>query len=288
MRIFRGHTSVPPGITSDLYRHLAHEWTDLHHTPSTTTTVRRWVRAEPVLAGALNPGEIVDRIDQSVPADKDLILLALLRLTQDGHQLAGRTVLQALLPRLSQIRASATYAGVEELEDLHHVTLAEFWDVMATYPADRRTSRVAANLTMDTLRRVRGVRQQAPATPVLPQDEQAPGEDLSTADPARRRYLSHVRIEQAREMTTSDELTVDGDLVQLLTWARTHQVITAREALMLSRVYLGEGYSQTATEFDVSQATLRQRCARTVRKLKTAVQAELTADTTASLASSVA
>lgn len=100
---FRHHDHVPPQIASPYYARLVQEWIDLNAQPGTANTVHSWARAEPVLAGCARPGDVVDAID-AAPADgKDAILLALIRLTQGGEQLAGRIVLQAMLPKLGRL-----------------------------------------------------------------------------------------------------------------------------------------------------------------------------------------
>ena len=160
-RMFRQHDVAPADVVSPLYRQLTQEWAELHATPSTPATVRKWGRGEKALAGFTLPGEIVDAIDAAGHDRTNELLLALIRLFQRGHQLAGRVVLQALLPKLAK---TATHAGGmctsssdTWAEDRRHITLAEFWDVMADYPVDRRTSSVASNLALDTLHRVTGL-----------------------------------------------------------------------------------------------------------------------------------
>jgi hypothetical protein len=114
------------------------------------------------------PGQIVDAIDAAGHDRTNELLLALIRLFQNGHQLAGRVVLQALLPKLAK---TATHAGGmctsssdTWAEDRRHITIAEFWDVMADYPVHRRTSSVASNLSLDTLHRITGARKPPTST----------------------------------------------------------------------------------------------------------------------------
>ena len=87
------------------------------------------------------------------------------------------------------------------------------------------------------------------------------------------------------EATTSGELTTDTDLVQVITWGVTHQVITQDQGQLLALVYLptqaGSGSDAAAHQLGISPAAVRQRCSRARRQLITAVQNELapTADT---------
>lgn len=280
VKIFRSHTSLPDGLTSSLYRQLIQEWVELHHSPSTTRTVQRWARREPVLKGCRTPGEIVDRIDLAPHVEKDELLLALVRLAQDGHQLAGRTVLQALLPKLSRIasRTSQSSTGTWA-EDHKHITIAEFWQVLAEYPVERRPRRVAANLGLDTLHRICRAGKRPEPVPVDPHDHLTP-EDQFTAGHARYTYLS-AKGDQA-DIGSGLELSVDSDLPQLLAWALQQRLLTEDEAQLLTTVYLhaekpGAGYAAEADAQGVSQAALRQRCSRAVRRLTVAVRTELIA-----------
>lgn len=264
-KIFRSHTSVPD-VRTRLYRGLLQEWVDLHHSPSTSAAVRRWGRREPVLKGYSTPGEVVDRIDQAPGPEKDEILLALIRLAQAGQQMAGRTVLQAMLPKLSRISRQAARPARWD-EDVHHITIAEFWERLSDYPVERRPHRVAANLALDTLHGVTEPRRR-------PTPEMAVGLDhpcLTGGD------------DQELEVSPRLELRVDSDLPQLLAWARHTQLITAEESELLTTVYLraerpGAGYAAVAEAEGVSEEALRKRCSRTVRRLSEAVRAELMAD----------
>ncbi|MTG89425.1 hypothetical protein GJV82_10780 [Cellulosimicrobium sp. BIT-GX5] len=139
--------------------------------------MRRWARDEHALTGLTRPGDIVDAIDAGNYTRTNELLLALIRLFQNGQQLAGRTVLQAMLPKLTRManaarddKVSPIGAGHDSHEDGRHIVIAEFWDVMAHYPVERRATRVAANLALDTLHRStaqkdRGKLQEIPIAP---------------------------------------------------------------------------------------------------------------------------
>lgn len=266
-RMFRQHWDAPEGITSPLYRQLTQEWARLHDTPSTTLSVRRWGRIEPALAGYHQPGQIVDAIDAADHDRTNELLLALTRLFQSGHHLAGRIVLQALLPKLSKLAEHAdgmcTASRETWDEDRRHITIAEFWDVMAHYPVERRTRAVAANLAFETLHRITGARKPPPEIPV----------DFH-ADPVESASLVAIDSDPFNEITTDD------DLLHIITWGIQREVITSAEAQLLITVYstqkgAGFGFTIAAEQLDLSAAAVRQRCSRTTRKLAGAVRAEL-------------
>jgi hypothetical protein len=286
--LFRQHDVAPDGVVVALYRQLTQEWAQLHSLTSTRTQVRRWGRNEPALAGFTRPGDVVDAIDAGDHDRKNELLLALIRLFQGGQQLAGRTVLQALLPRLSRIGTRpglSTSSSDTWLDDRRHIVLAEFWDVMSDYPVDRRPTRVAANLTLDTLHRVSGARRRPDDIPIDPADF-ATNPALDSALNASLALDRGVDT-QALDMVDED-LHPDADLRQVITWGIHRNVITVDEAQLLTISYLpgmgpstqptvtnsGCGFAAAAAELGCTQAAVRQRCSRAARKLAAAVHAE--------------
>lgn len=276
-RMFRQHDVAPADVVSPLYRQLTQEWADLHSAPSTSTAVRRWGRTEKALAGFTLPGDIVDAIDAAGTDRTNELLLALIRLFQRGHQLAGRVVLQALLPKLAK---TATHAGGmctsssdTWAEDRRHITIAEFWDVMAEYPADRRTNSVASNLTLDTLHRVTGARKPPVDLPVDPHDFRTD----ETGNGAQRAWLAGL---STTDRYPVEEITPDSDLLEVIAWGMRGGTISQGEAQLLVASYLPEhtsgfGFADVADQLGLSQAAVRQRCSRASRKLTEAVRGEL-------------
>lgn len=259
---FRHHDRLPPRVASPLYRQLIQEWVHLNALQSSTVAAARWGRLEPVLAGHTRPADLVDAVDTATRDEQDAMLLGLIRLTQAGHQLAGRVLLQLMLPKLGRItnRTGATTSDNAWSEDRRHIVVAEFWDVVATYPVSRRTRSVAANLALETLHRLtaaaRGPR------PDLPVDEQ----DLHRALP----------YTPAGDESPAGELTADADLTQLIRWAVSTAVITDADGELLELVYLqGGGRVDAANQYGLTAAAVRQRCSRARRRLVTAVRAEL-------------
>jgi len=289
-RMFRRHDMAPHDVVSPLYRQLTQEWADLHTTPSTTRTVRRWGRTEKALAGFTTPGEIVDAIDAAAHDRTNELLLCLIRLFQGGHQLAGRVVLQAMLPKLVKTASHAgsmcTASSDTWAEDRRHITLAEFWDVMAQYPVDRRTSSVASNLALDTLHRVCGVRRPPGEVPVDPHDFR----ELDQADASDRTHRAWLAgLSVSAEPLPCNELTTDASLLQVIAWGMTSSVITRDEAQLLAASYLPEqtsgfGFADASAQLGLTQAAVRQRCSRAARKLRDAVRAEMATPVTGAVA----
>ncbi|MDN5764156.1 MAG: hypothetical protein L0H41_17845 [Microlunatus sp.] len=273
-KTFRQHDQRPEWVASAIYRQLLQEWVDLNALTSSATTVRRWGRLEAALAGLVRPGDVVDAIDAAAAAQTDAMLLALIRLFQKGHQLAGRVVLQTMLPKLIRItlRTSPTSTDNAWTEDRHHITIAEFWDVLATYPIERRPAKVASNLALDTLHRVSGARKHEEAIPVDPAEMPLEDRAAYTFDHA----------------ASVGELSADSDLLQVITWGVAHQAISAEEGSLLAAAYPpspgNSGFAAAAAERRLSQAAVRQRCSRASRRLTEAVRTELWGQSTAATA----
>lgn len=88
-----------------------------------------------------------DGHDPGMEARYDAYLLHLLVLARTD-ELAGRIVLQRILPALSGIARRHTARGLA-LHDLLDDLVANAWTVIRTYPVDRRPRRVVANLVRD-------------------------------------------------------------------------------------------------------------------------------------------
>lgn len=185
---------------------LNDEWLDLQFTP----TPAAWERS-PVLAGAGTLGAVLAR----VPTDPDAVLLALLRLQQSGEGLAGRAVVQAMVPKLVLMAVRDRQASFDDY-------LAALWVRVATYPVARRPQRVAANLALDALKSVKG----GPPRPALALVPQEPdpladattvldaGVRLGVIDGLTRRTLEAVYIDGRTSRAAGDVLGMTADTVR--------------------------------------------------------------------------
>lgn len=263
---FRHHDARPPLVASPLYRQLIDEWIELNRLRSSQLALRRWARTEPVLAGYERPADLVDAVDAASSEEQDRHLIALIRLAQADHQLAGRVLLQLMLPKLGRItnRTAGTTSDSTWAEDRRHIVVAEFWDVVVTYPAARRGRRVAANLSLETLRRVTDPRGHHADQPVDPQLLGQPAQRGGEAD-----------------LPLPGQLSTDSSLDEVVAWAVEEGVITRSDGLLLTRVYLPQpgpsATAEVAQELGCSAAALRQRCSRARRQLVAAVQDHLAA-----------
>jgi hypothetical protein len=124
------------------------EWREMARSLLGRRRLRRWAASQPALAGYVDLQDVLDarRVGEAVARP---ILLALSRLAPED-EVAARTLLQALLPRIVRLASAKCADDPTADEDL--VALA--WERIRTYPATR-TGSVAANVTRDAYKRYR-------------------------------------------------------------------------------------------------------------------------------------
>ncbi len=119
----------------------------------------------------------LDEVLNSIRRSPDPVLAVLLRLSIDGDQLAGRTVLQSMLGRLVGFARVDPHAGLDD-----YVTA--MWLRIRTYPLAERPTRIGANLALDTLKAVKRRDRVAGAVDVSPYPPELLIELLDGVQPA--------------------------------------------------------------------------------------------------------
>lgn len=127
---------------------LEREWRLLQ--PRLCALYRAWSSAEPALARFETPLGLLRFLrTPGAPAAKDEALAALLRHAA-REPLAGRLLLEALLPGLKAL-ARRVLLDPSERETVWALLLACAWERIVTYPLERRPRKIAANILLDTL-----------------------------------------------------------------------------------------------------------------------------------------
>lgn len=217
---------------------LEREWRALAMTGDWATTVRRWGWRHPaVLAGCRTPDDVLDAIRR----DPDPVLLALLELAGGDDMTAGRVIVQSMLPKLI----------VMARRDPDHETadyVSWLWVVIRRYPTGRRRHRVAANLSLDTLK-------------------QATRSRVRREIPYRSESLAQLGHEASR--TATDETGTDAlTATRVINGARRLGLVDDATARVLTLVYdTGLPGREAAELLDMSVDTVRWRCSRAVRTL---------------------
>ena len=200
---------------------LNQEWENLSFQPAT------WV------------GASLEVVLIAIRDDPDPRLLDLVRACQAGHHLAGRVIIQALLPKLILLARAYPFPTLDHL-------LAALWLRILAYPLGRRPRAVAANLVLDTRK------------DVVKENRTAPIPASPESDPA--------------------EPTQGPSATTVIATARAHNLASRQSLSIVEKVYVDglPGY-QVARRFAISEAAVRQRCSATIRRLRShrALLAEL-------------
>lgn len=252
------HSGARKRVDHTLVGQLNLEWAQLRTDPVTTRAATRWAVLKPALTGCATLADVETRTAAVDRVKADEILLALLELTADGEQLAGRTVLQLMLGKA--VRIAASHTGRADRDTLEQLAIAALWDVIATYPITRRRTKVAANLSMDTLRQVSiELGHDKHETPAEPDTLTRAGHEHDDTDPG---------------------MVVDAELFEILAWGIDTGAISREDASLLTAVYCtgpdNPGGETAAAQFGLTWPAARQRCSRAIRRLATAVHTDTT------------
>jgi hypothetical protein len=222
---------------------LDQEWREL--VDSQRTAVRRWADRYEAMA----PCRTLDDVLSLTTLNSDAVLLALLtEVSRDHDQLAARVVLQTLVGRMVRMAQRDPRCSTEDY-------LAALWCVINSYPLSRRSTRIAANLSLDTLKAVSNDRRWLRRGDVM----------LWPSSELLEELLAPVGLDGS----PYDSLpSGDIEVRRVLDASRLLSLIGTSDALLLQRVY-AEGWSgdRAARQFRMSECTVRVRCSKAVRRL---------------------
>ncbi len=195
----------------------------------------RWHAVAP-LTGCRDLDGVLTRIRER----PDPTLSALLELCADDDQLAGRSVLQAMLGKLVRLAGCDPSAGLDD-----YVTA--MWFRIRTYPLAERPRRIAANLALDTLKSVQH------------QSHQPRGVDVTP-------YPPDVIVELSAKRAAMDEDEISARTV--IEVAAQLGVISLDTGAVLTSVYVdGLNGAAAAARHGKSQGAVRVQCHKAVRRL---------------------
>ena len=221
---------------------LDREWCELVRDED--EAVARWGDRHGVLA----PYRSLDDVLSGTRLNSDAVLAALLTEFSAGDKLAGRIVLQALIGRMVRMAQRDPRASVDDY-------LTRLWCVIGSYPLKRRPVRIAANLSMDTLKAI------------LREHRWLERGDVTL-------WPSSESLEELLEPTGLDgspyDLSppVDVEVQQVLETGSMLRLIGDSDAALLRSVYAdGLNSTQAARQFHTSAGMVRVRCSKVVRQL---------------------
>lgn len=221
---------------------LDREWRELVHGCPVATTC--WLDRHDALAACRS----LDDILSAAKVNSDPVLAALLTEVSGGDRLAGRVVLQTLIGRMVRMAQRDPRATTEDY-------LAALWCVIKSYPLSQRPVRIAANLSMDTLKAVWQERRwlRRAAVMLLPSSES---------------------LEQLLEPVTLDGTPYDSlppldvEVGRVLEAGSLLNLINDSDAALLQSIYAdGMSSSRAARRFRTSEGAVRVRCSKIVRHL---------------------
>lgn len=277
---FRQHDGVTVPWASPLLRQLCEEWVELNHSPAASAAAQEWSSR-----GGLDGqtvGAIIDGIDLAPAPVKDTAIHALLDRHVAGDRVAGRVLLQAMLPGLVDLaRRGRAPRSEASFDDQVQRAVTEFWGVISL-ERHLAVDGIAGRLLLDTLNRFSSHRRSRDAweehTSFSWNDWE--GADEIVAGEIGRQLVTREAAETEQLLAAAaGELDPSGDLIQLLAWARVEGAIDDDEVDLLVEVYLcgDRDLKQTALRLGVPHATLRKRVSRTRQALAQAVRAETAA-----------
>ena len=234
------------------------EWARLCANVKVERRITAWAETESSLAGVGSLPALDRALDACTGDDSDALLLALLRLHAAGDELAGRVLLQRMLPQAVRVaRSQLRHLG---WKDACATAVCLLWEVIVTYPVQRRQRHVAANIALTTLRQAHRHGRRA----------------ARAAEGAHLMWALPVEALAEAEVVSPWRTSADQEAAALIDAAIAATVITADDAQLLRRVYLpaADGRPaaprEVAAEMGISWDALRQRCSRSMRALSAA------------------
>lgn len=276
---------VPPRTTyhqTGYVGALNREWALICATPASAAAVRAWAHRERALARYADLAHIELAVRTCTDRDQiDKIFLALIRSAATGAtwaELASRTLLQLMLPKAVAIYRSQWHR-IADAEERISAVIACMYEVIRTYPTDRRPAKIPANIGLDTLSLVqrRAGRATERELPVEPADPRlalgAPETDVPESPDLLRRTLK-LRLVRRADAALADVLgsrpqSPGQVLLEVLACAVEERVLAAADAQLLARAYLGGGATDEmiAHQLGVERTTVCKRRLRAVRTL---------------------
>lgn len=217
-----------------LLHQLNHEWTELlSHSPIPT-----WSTTIPEVAACVCAGDVLALL----PGFAEPVLSGLVRLAQAGDQLAARTVLQAMLPKL--VRMSRTGIARSRRDALDDLVSAMAARILTHRP---RRSSTAGNLALDSLKDALHLWQ-----------GRSPGSEVA------------LPTNTLEFLGRADTPPLEGEVAEVLSTALDQGWISQSTHDLLDAVYGTHGASSTevAARLGCQPATVRSRCRNGVAQLR--------------------
>lgn len=216
------------------------DWSRVRDTPALRLALSEWGAAEPALRHT-SPQALVDHVRAAGPAEADAVLAALAA-RAGAEEPAARVLLHLVLPALVVMAGRYRWLDADERAAL---VVAAAYERIRTYPIARRPRRIAANIVLDTRKRLFAALPST-ADPVLTSSERGDPDPGYAAVEAR--HVLHGALRRG---------DLDAEAARLL-WLTHGLGLTSR---------------QVAAATGMTAAQVRQRCSRAARRTAAVVQA---------------
>jgi hypothetical protein len=237
------------------------DWSDTQSSPYATDQIKRWSYRWLALSGCETPEDVLKacyRFDDST----DAVLLTLLRIVHgryEGRDLAARLVLQSLLGPAVRDYLPRFSRAFDDPGEAASALIAALVETIATYPLDERT-RVKRRLLTRT---GTALRREARAFDRI---------DRKTQALRDRREVPCDPVALGEVFDDADEDATDPlvEATEALAAAVRREAISLEDARLVARHHLAADpapYAELADELHISEAAVRQRCSRIVRRV---------------------
>ncbi|QCX82171.1 hypothetical protein C9F11_42955 (plasmid) [Streptomyces sp. YIM 121038] len=304
----RSHNTLSASATDEGSRTLQSlnsDWAALADDSRACNQVAAWAAEDSRFAGARSPQDVVDAITglfrRGAWEDHDQAMLFLLRHAQGTgaeRDLAWRTAARVMLPKAVSMAKTQQRDGVL-WDDIVSAAFASLFEVVGTYPLERRPRGVFANIAMDTLVLTQktlaadydnrdALREIGDALLPLAGDRSAALLPAGDPDPVTQAHLADCLVRAVElEIVSSDEPELcaedpRAELLSLVMWAVDIQALKVSDAQRIASYYLDVPATpgrtaRTRRSMGSEGARLRQRASRAVRPLRQAVRTTLPA-----------
>jgi hypothetical protein len=285
---------------SSTLQSLNRDWAALSNDHRACDLVAAWAAEHSLFAGAQNPQGVVDKISalfrRGAWEEHDQAMSILLRRAKGAgadQDLAWRTAARVMLPKAVSMAKSQQREGIR-WDDIVSSMFSALFEVVGTYPLERRPRGVFANISMDTLVLAQktmaadydnrsALRDIGDSLLPLAGDRSAALLPAGDPDPATQAQLADCLVRAVElEIVSSDEPELCADdpraeLLSLVMWAVDIQALTISDAQRIASYYLAASTlpgrtPRTRRSMGNEGARLRQRASRAVRPLRQAVR----------------
>lgn len=237
------------------------DWTYTQDSPEATEQVQRWSLRWLALAGCESPADVLE-ICYPFDDASDAALSTLLRIVHgryEGRDLAARLVLQSLVGAAVRQHLPRYARAFDDPGDATSALIAALIEAITTHPIDRR-HRVKRQLLTRT---GTAFRREARAFDRV---------DRKTQAVRDRREVPCDPVALGEVFDNADDPTPDPlvEATEALATAVRHDVISLDDARLVARHHLTPEptpYAALASELRVSEAAVRQRCSRILRRV---------------------